>query len=304
MGFLQLTHNSASLHFGQVVAAIYHHSQGSTPDDFQQHCYRELSRIVALGEGYWLVQSHDGSQNGKALQTALRHFSAPFDPRDDCGQDFDEAWLLSETLEPLSEQACGLRHAYGCRLSLPQSGVSHSFILTPETLDRPFSDKDIERLTLLLPHVVEAFRLNVLSRFKRGWESRHDSRAVCTSDGFVLESEGGFSRLLEREFPGWEGKRLPFSLADAAGFYLLGRVMFRIDKTLDIYHLQAVYLAPGFDGLTSKEKEVCFYLRQALANQGIADAMQISRKTVENHLANIYDKLGQISRADLFRLLQ
>lgn len=46
------------------------------------------------------------------------------------------------------------------------------------------------------------------------------------------------------------------------------------------------------DDLTEREVEVLCHLAQGLSNPQIAQALVISRKTVEHHLGHIYDKLG------------
>ncbi|WP_341206821.1 helix-turn-helix transcriptional regulator [uncultured Psychrosphaera sp.] len=54
--------------------------------------------------------------------------------------------------------------------------------------------------------------------------------------------------------------------------------------------------------LTLKQKQICFFLKACCSNQQIAENLNISIKTVGNHLTAIYEKL-EISRAELFQLL-
>jgi two-component system response regulator NreC len=51
--------------------------------------------------------------------------------------------------------------------------------------------------------------------------------------------------------------------------------------------------------LTAREQEVLVLLARGHTNRGIADALQISVRTVESHRANLMDKLGLHSRVDL-----
>jgi DNA-binding NarL/FixJ family response regulator len=55
------------------------------------------------------------------------------------------------------------------------------------------------------------------------------------------------------------------------------------------------------DPLTARECEVLKLIAEAYTNQQIADALVISPKTVENHRANILDKLGMRDRVELTR---
>lgn len=52
---------------------------------------------------------------------------------------------------------------------------------------------------------------------------------------------------------------------------------------------QAIQLIPL---LTPREREIASRLANSQNNQGIAEALGISNKTVENHISRIYDKLG------------
>ena len=66
-------------------------------------------------------------------------------------------------------------------------------------------------------------------------------------------------------------------------------------------------IAPGGDGeapsdpLTPREAEVLKLIAEAHTNQGIAELLVISEKTVENHRARILEKLGMRDRVELTR---
>ena len=51
-------------------------------------------------------------------------------------------------------------------------------------------------------------------------------------------------------------------------------------------------LKESYDGLTPRELEILRLAATGLANKEIARRLHVSEKTVRNHVANIYDKLG------------
>lgn len=57
-------------------------------------------------------------------------------------------------------------------------------------------------------------------------------------------------------------------------------------------------------GLTAREAELIERLLDGSTNQDLADALCISRKTVENHLYNIFQKMGVRNRLQLVSILQ
>lgn len=55
--------------------------------------------------------------------------------------------------------------------------------------------------------------------------------------------------------------------------------------------------APAFSGLSPRERQVLTLLTRGLANADIAAELELSEKTVRNHLTHLFDKLGVWSRA-------
>jgi DNA-binding CsgD family transcriptional regulator len=55
--------------------------------------------------------------------------------------------------------------------------------------------------------------------------------------------------------------------------------------------------AEKYGGLTTREREVIRYLSQGKSNREVAEVLFLSERTVENHVANILNKLGFDSRA-------
>ncbi len=56
--------------------------------------------------------------------------------------------------------------------------------------------------------------------------------------------------------------------------------------------------------ITSRETEIIDLIRQGLTNREIAEKLFISPYTVNNHIANIYEKTGVRSRIDLLNLMK
>ena len=51
--------------------------------------------------------------------------------------------------------------------------------------------------------------------------------------------------------------------------------------------------------LTKREREILFYLLSGKTNKEVATILKISLNTVNNHVANIYDKSGVKNRVEL-----
>lgn len=57
-------------------------------------------------------------------------------------------------------------------------------------------------------------------------------------------------------------------------------------------------------GITEREAAVIGLLLEGASGKDIADRLYISAKTVENHVTNIYRKVGARNRVQLFRLIR
>jgi DNA-binding NarL/FixJ family response regulator len=55
--------------------------------------------------------------------------------------------------------------------------------------------------------------------------------------------------------------------------------------------------------LSAREREVATLVASGMRNRDVATALFVSEKTVESHLARIYDKLGVRSRAALATII-
>ncbi|GLV58825.1 hypothetical protein KDH_56550 [Dictyobacter sp. S3.2.2.5] len=62
---------------------------------------------------------------------------------------------------------------------------------------------------------------------------------------------------------------------------------------------QDVEEGPQYDGLTARERELIILIAQGLVVKEIARILQVSEKTVRNHISNIYHKLAVYDRAQL-----
>ena len=55
---------------------------------------------------------------------------------------------------------------------------------------------------------------------------------------------------------------------------------------------------PGDSDLTPREMEVLVSMAQGLGNPSIAEELVVTKRTVQNHVSNVYSKLGVASRAE------
>ena len=69
------------------------------------------------------------------------------------------------------------------------------------------------------------------------------------------------------------------------------------EVALDFLGVAAPPSSTAFDGLSPREREVLALMTEGLGNADIAARLDISDKTVRNHVSNLFDKLGVWTRA-------
>ena len=78
---------------------------------------------------------------------------------------------------------------------------------------------------------------------------------------------------------------------------LLAQVLDRANLQRALKHVRRNQGAPGIDGLTPREIEVLRHIASGLTAKEAAALLGISPKTAENHIQNLYAKIGVSTRA-------
>jgi DNA-binding CsgD family transcriptional regulator len=173
-----------------------------------------------------------------------------------------------------------------------------------------FSESERVTNELLSPHLFAASRnarigeLRTLTRMGGG---HGQLAAIVSPAGLVLEAEPGLADVLRAEWPRWNGPLLPAALSEAlpkgAGRIKGERIVVRLDLADDARLMHARRRVPA-DGLTDRERQIAEAFALGDSHREIGDRLQIAPATVRRHLANLYEKLGVSSKAELDRMLR
>jgi DNA-binding CsgD family transcriptional regulator len=175
---------------------------------------------------------------------------------------------------------------------------------------KPFSESEREAMQLVVPHLVAASRRARIAQLRARThvsEGHGQAAAIANEDGLVLEAEPGFAELVAQGWPGWAGPLLPARVAEQlasgmAGRVMEGRVVLRLDPA-DSVVLLHIRRAVAADKLTAREREIAEAFSLGEPHRELGDRFGVSPNTVRRHLANIYEKLGISSKAELDRML-
>ncbi|WP_051640613.1 helix-turn-helix transcriptional regulator [Thiomicrorhabdus sp. Milos-T2] len=295
MSFLQLKQPSNNEKLGDCIAKIYHHTQGNTLEQFKIACYEEINQIICLGECYWQIDL--APSYPLKINNNEKLFFSPQPAKNTMNS--NENSLSDRFSECLSLQSS--QQVIEC-IECHDSNITHHFYFSPNNMKTGFSSLDLEYLSLIIPNLIEALRLNILSIYQHQWITKPYANAICESSGIFNHVDDEFLQILH-DINLKKTRSLPIEFITQTPFLQKKNALFKIEKVLDLYFIRGFVFKDQFSGLSIKEKEICFYLIQAISNNIIAQKMQLSIKTIENHLANIYLKTNIPTRARLIACL-
>jgi DNA-binding CsgD family transcriptional regulator len=198
-----------------------------------------------------------------------------------------------------------IEHMQCTALVYADAGLYWVMSLYRSAASPPFSEH--ERLTneILAPHLFAASRsarvgeLRTLGQIRGG---HGNVTAIASSAGLILEADPGLVEVLRAEWPNWRGPFLPREQL-TPGRFVGERIVVRVDPADDTLLVHARRRIAA-DALTSREREVAEGFSLGESHREIGERLQIAPATVRRHLANIYEKLGVSSKAELDRMLR
>lgn len=279
MSFSTLKKPNPVSKLGELIASIYHVSQGNYLDKFKYSCFSLINQFVPIGESYWIIE-------GRHLKNDIFCFSCKrentqYDPTLIKYSDYSGIDSVTRTIK------------------MNECKIQHFFYFSPGNTERGFTPKNQVDLDYIVSHMVEAYRLNVLSSFQKNWQKYPHGNAIFERDGTIIERDENFKQFdfLIESFN--KNNALDSLECNQQYFLFKQNLLCEIQKIIDIYFMRIVNFSGDLITLSNKEKEICFFLIQAYSNKDIADKLHVSVKTIENHLANIYLKTTIQSRAKL-----
>lgn len=200
-------------------------------------------------------------------------------------------------------------HIASTALVYAEAGLFWVMSLYRKPSSPAFTEADRITKELISPHLLAASRtarLGELRLLTRVGGGHGQLAAIASMSGLVLEAEPGLVEIMRAEWPRWVGPHVPPELEAAlpggAGRFVGRRIVVRADHA-DGTRLLHARLRVAADQLTEREREIADAFALGESHREIGDRLQISPATVRRHLANIYEKLGVSSKAELGRML-
>ncbi|MDB1123805.1 response regulator transcription factor [Vibrio algarum] len=163
-----------------------------------------------------------------------------------------------------------------------------------------FSEQDTFIKHLLMPHLVEALRNNLISSINAP-KRQNRTCAILDNFGFIYEAEELFISVLKKvDYIKNNQLRIPNQLES------LNSGVFEVDKEtlLKLERVDGLLFASlntdsPLRNLTLRQTDIVQALCEGSSDNEIAKKFNLSPKTIRNHLSQIYKKTGLNNRASL-----
>lgn len=297
---------SADNHY---LLALYQSAVSDDAERFEAHALARLGEILPFDSAWWVTSSVRDSHHQVHCSTSL---NLP-DDFVTCWQQTDDPVLRSCLPRPWHSQrfaTAQFTHSRPARELRRLSGIRHVLTtLTPPPAgdavfcglslyrhrDRPFTAREQQRKQDLMPHLLNARRINRQRQLDdfRAAQGRPCGVALIDSQGYAQAMEDACKDHLRLAWPHWQGGYLPPELWQALGAntpVMDHRLGMHSIRQGDL-HLLATW--PRVEAeLSPRELQVARLFAEGLTYKAVARRLDMAPATARHHLRVIYAKLG------------
>jgi len=314
---------------GQLLLRLHGGAGEQSLTGFRHWVLEQLESILDFDSAMWGSASDNPRQMHEVclyrqpeamLQSYARYQDVDFLRDEVCrrpGHTVNLADLMP--LEQLRRQRIYREHAIPfqatqvlCTAELdPVTTLIHTLVLFRADEHRPFSERDRQLKEFLFPHLMLILCNHCFQHMRRHCGDASDlyRAGVANRDGVLQQVEPGFTELLCREWPKWQGAVLPVVVTERLqaakdNHSFDGRfIHLRLRRASPLVLLQIRELTAA-DQLTPRERQVARAYAEGRTYKAIARELGLSPSTVRNQLYAAFGKLGIHDKSQLAEALR
>ena len=307
----------------QLILGLYRASHEVPYRRFQEHALGLTKTAIPYDSAWWGLAAANPEQ---ILQLHLHNCDQSLvdDYPPYMAQDFFRASLIANpgvtiNMSDLTSreafvqtefyQAVGRRYkiewSLGTLLIEPVSSLFEFITLWRHDGDKPFSEDERRLKERLMPHLAEAHRNARLHHMLGGGMAQGTAWALADERGYLREVSQAFITRIRREWPAWQGSRLPDLMAECVircVSFTGHDLVVEVTRREGFRFLEARTLS-ALERLAPREKEVTERYARGMTHGEIAMELSLSPATVRNHIARCFKKLGVNNKTELVNLV-
>ena len=302
----------------QVVSELFELAYRVPIGEFKQHCFELIARHLGIDSGVWITRTeqqvrfyeedsftfnlpdgfmedyHHLSTVSQQVQQVFGVMLGNLDKTCDILDIVPKQEWLGSDMYKLYCQKYDLHHSLMTISVNPQSQVMNIITFARHDAEHSFSDHDKLCKEFLVPNMIEALRINILSAFIPLPNTMLAHRAVLDGYGNIIEAEEPFIAVLEQANLIINNKvQIDVSHGDES--FSVSSLQFRITNYSGLRFVE-VQTTPLDELLGQRKLEIGHWLAKGKSNKEIGNHLGISEATVKNHLKQIFRILDVSSR--------
>ncbi|MCO6177607.1 helix-turn-helix transcriptional regulator [Ciceribacter sp. RN22] len=310
----------------EIILKIYQSCRGIPVHDFKDWAMATVRNVVDFDSGLWVTAQNIVSEAFNSVYL----FRQPWEMIENYAREIgiaDDALaqaaianpgrtMILHEVVPYDEfitipmylkhgRHFGVEHALcTCHISsVSQIPTAISFYRADR--NRPFSEEDRQAKEVLVPHMIEAMRINLFASLLGAEGRQGEALAFCDAQGVLYETTSAFTALVAAVRPDWRGPRLDWPSLPLDGVnttrWSTGDLTFEASPCRDLFLVRAKR-ENVLDRLSPRQLAVAEMLARGKQYKDIGRALGISPSTVTNHVNQIHERLEIRKREELVEL--
>lgn len=287
---MQNNNDNSLLSFGNSywIAKLYRGAINYRPEEFRLWLFELLDSIVPIQGGVWTFKVEQAEGTFLPLDEMVCRFAKRGPELVENGEFIAKN---DERLKTLSFQVSSDNHP----------NVIHELSLIRFVHQIGFSGIEQQLVEFLLPTIVEALHVNLLSNSKKDSSTLSD-KAIVTESGQLVQASPAFVQRLQDLCLIEGGKVCLPTLTQQSGDSLLSIEPVEVCSMGRLLEI-GISVKPLLRKLTNRQKQICVALVKGLSDKTIGKELSISYLTVSNHLKKIYKLFGLSDRTHAISFL-
>lgn len=318
--------------FSELLLNLYRAGRASQGELFQEQAFGLIKTLIPFDAGWWASGVDDISPGGdyepQIFEIYLHNLSEKMLQHYNKRKQFDTVALEAAQASGVTLNIClrewypeshwqyfganQFRHVLCTTVLDPITGLNTAIVLYRRSQDQRFSEQERQLKQALMRHLIDANARSRIAPWVRdaAKELNYPLAAIADAAGSLRHTAEGFAEMLQTEWSGWRGPKLPEALCEQmqagnggqySGTHVIANISRGEQQHMALVQLRSVRLA---DQLSKQQMKIAKYSADGLSFKEIARLSDLAPKTVRNYLTLIYHKLGVKNKIQLAEILR
>lgn len=281
-----------------LIIDIYQKSLSHELVNFRDHVCDQLNKILPFDSMSWHYINAQGKTLSAICSSPLKAENCQCDNLTSTRKNSTKHYkslVKDDHPTPKNSVVHYQKHQLNIIFNASEAKPGHQIQLNRNETSASFTSHEQKLLELVFPHLVEGFSIVLRNRFK----DNNDTKVTAIIDKYhhIVEANpaffSSFSKIIKQ-------KKLLLNLAMQPQQCIHNGLKYRVTQIAEFYIINSE--TNTLQVLTQQEHKIMKYVTTGASNKVIAETLQLSPSTVNNHLTHIFHKLNVNNRISAIKL--